>query len=128
MTRFTRITSNAAPAAIGTYSQAVQYNGLIFLSGQIPLNPDSMELVSDDFTDQIEQVFTNLLSVCQAAEGDLSHVLKLTIYLTDLSNFNIVNEVMAKFFRPPYPARAAVQVAALPKSAQVEIDGIMAQP
>ncbi|MDK1024046.1 MAG: Rid family detoxifying hydrolase [Gammaproteobacteria bacterium] len=128
MTRFTRITSNAAPAAIGTYSQAVQYNGLIFLSGQIPLNPDSMELVSDDFTDQIEQVFTNLLSVCQAAEGDLSHVLKLTIYLTDLSNFNIVNEVMAKFFRPPYPARAAVQVAALPRSAQVEIDGIMAQP
>lgn len=128
MTTFTTITSNAAPAAIGTYSQAVQHNGLIFLSGQIPLNPGSMELVSDNFTDQIEQVFANLLSVCQAAGGDFSHVLKLTIYLTDLSNFSIVNDVMAKYFQLPYPARAAVQVAALPRSAQVEIDGIMAQP
>jgi reactive intermediate/imine deaminase len=128
MTTFSPITSDAAPAAIGTYSQAVQHNGLIFLSGQIPLKPDSMELVSDNFADQIEQVFTNLLSVCQAAGGDLSHVLKLTIYLTDLSNFSIVNDVMAKYFQLPYPARAAVQVAALPRSAQVEIDGIMARP
>lgn len=128
MTRFTSITSEAAPSAIGTYSQAVKFNGLIFLSGQIPLDPDSMELVSDDFSDQMEQVFTNLLAVCQAVNGNLSHVLKLTIYLTDLSNFSIVNDVMAKFFQPPYPARAAVQVAALPRSAQVEVDGIMAQP
>ena len=128
MTTFSTITSNTAPAAIGTYSQAVQHSGLIFLSGQIPLDPDSMELVSDKFSDQIEQVFTNLLSVCQAAGGDFSHVLKLTIYMTDLSNFGIVNEVMAKHFQLPYPARAAVQVAALPRSAQVEIDGIMAQP
>lgn len=127
MSKFTTITSETAPAAIGTYSQAVQHNGLIYLSGQIPLDPDSMELVSTDFGVQIEQVFNNLLSVCQAAGGDLSHVLKLTIYLTDLSNFSTVNEVMAKFFQQPYPARAAVQVAALPKSAQVEIDGIMLQ-
>jgi reactive intermediate/imine deaminase len=128
MTTFTSISSSAAPAAIGTYSQAVQHSGLIFLSGQIPLDPDSMELVSDNFTDQIEQVFTNLLAICQAAGGDFSHVLKLTIYLTDLSNFSIVNDVMAKYFQHPYPARAAVQVAALPRTAQVEIEGIMAQP
>ena len=128
MATFTSISSSAAPAAIGTYSQAVQHNGLIFLSGQIPLDPDSMELVSDNFTDQIEQVFINLLAICQAAGGDFSHILKLTIYLTDLSNFSIVNDVMAKYFQHPYPARAAVQVAALPRTAQVEIDGIMAQP
>jgi reactive intermediate/imine deaminase len=128
MTTFTSISSGAAPAAIGTYSQAVQHSGLIFLSGQIPLDPDSMELVSDNFSDQIEQVFTNLQAVCQAAGGDFSNILKLTIYLTDLSNFSMVNYVMAKHFQHPYPARAAVQVAALPKSAQIEVEGIMAQP
>ena len=128
MTTFTSISSNTAPAAIGTYSQAVRHGGLIFLSGQIPLDPESMEIVSEDFADQLQQVFSNLLSVCEAAGGDFSHVLKLTVYLTDLSNFGIVNDVMAKYFQEPYPARAAVQVSALPRSAQVEIEGIMAQP
>jgi reactive intermediate/imine deaminase len=128
MTTFTTISSDSAPAAIGTYSQAVKHGDLIFLSGQIPLDPDSMDLVSDNFTAQIEQVFSNLSAVCQASGGNLSHVLKLTIYLTDLANFSIVNDVMAEHFQQPYPARAAVQVSALPRSAQVEIDGIMAVP
>ncbi len=128
MTIFAGLTSDSAPAAIGTYSQAVQHNGLIFLSGQIPLNPDTMELAAEDFEGQVVQVITNLSMVCQAAGGDLNHILKLTVYLTDLSNFGQVNDVMARFFQPPYPARAAVQVAALPRSAMIEIDGIMAQP
>jgi reactive intermediate/imine deaminase len=128
MTTFTTISSQNAPAAIGTYSQAVNYGGVVYLSGQIPLVPETMELVSDDFSEQINQVFSNLLAVCQAAGGDFNSILKLTIYLTDLANFSIVNEVMAKYFTAPYPARAAVQVSALPRSAQVEIDGIMASP
>lgn len=128
MVNFTAISSENAPAAIGTYSQAVNHNGVVYLSGQIPLDPDSMELVSDDFTAQIEQVFTNLLAVCNAAGGDFSDILKLTIYLTDLANFSIVNEVMSKYFQAPYPARAAVEVSALPRSAKVEIEGIMLEP
>ena len=122
------ITTTKAPAAIGTYSQAIQYGNLVFLSGQIPLHPDTMEIVSDEFSAQAEQVFTNLHAVCVAAGGDLSRVLKLTVYLADMADFPTVNEVMARHFDPPYPARAAIQVAALPRESRIEIDAIMAVP
>lgn len=124
----TPIHTESAPAAIGTYSQAVatSANKTIYLSGQIPLEATTMALVSDDFTAQVEQVFTNLRAVAQAAGGDLSDIVKLTIYLVDLATFQTVNEVMSRYFEQPYPARAAVQVSALPKQAAIEIDGIMA--
>lgn len=123
MTRTTISTPNA-PDAVGTYSQAVNVNGTVYLSGQIPLDPKTMEVVEGK-REQIDRVFSNLRAVAQAAGGDLSHIVKLTVYLTDLASFPLVNEVMGEHFSEPYPARAAVGVAALPKGAQVEIEGIM---
>lgn len=119
------IHTDQAPAAIGTYSQAVKVNNTIYLSGQIPLDPETMEIVSDDVAVQITQVFDNLTAVCEAAGGDLSSIVKLNIFLTDLSNFPIVNEIMGQYFAEPYPARAAIGVRALPKDSRVEMDGIM---
>lgn len=125
MTNKATIYSDQAPAAIGTYSQAIKTNNTVYLSGQIPLVPETMELVKGDFAVQAEQVFKNLQAVCRAADGDLQHIVKLNIYLTDMGNFPVVNQVMAKFFAEPFPARAAVGVAQLPKGALVEADGIM---
>ncbi len=122
------ISTDKAPAAIGTYSQAVKIGTTVYLSGQIPLVPETMELISEDFTAQAEQVFKNLTAVCEAAGGELQDMVKLQIYLTDLGEFAIVNEVMAKFFKEPYPARAAIGVKQLPKGAQIEIDGILELP
>jgi len=119
------ISTENAPAAIGTYSQAVKVNGTVYLSGQIPLVPATMEIVSEDFAAQVVQVFENLTAVCEAAGGSMSDIVKLNIFLTDLSNFATVNEVMAKYFEQPYPARAAIGVRALPKNVQVEMDGVM---
>ena len=120
------IHSEQAPAAIGTYSQAINASGLVFLSGQIPLDPATMDLVDGDFEARARQVFDNLQAVASAAGGSLDQVVKLTIYLTDLQNFATVNSVMEDYFRQPYPARAAVGVAALPKGADVEADAILA--
>ena len=119
------ISTEKAPAAIGTYSQAVKVNNTVYLSGQIPLDPETMEIVSDDIAAQISQVFDNLTAVCDAAGGDLSSIVKLNIFLTDLSNFPIVNEIMGQYFEEPYPARAAIGVRALPKGSKVEMDGIL---
>ena len=119
------IHTDSAPAAIGTYSQAVKVNNTVYLSGQLPLDPQTMELVSDDISDQISQVFRNLSAVCKASGGDLSNIVKLNIFLTDLSHFPIVNEIMGQYFNEPYPARAAIGVRALPKGSQVEMDGIL---
>ena len=119
------IHTDQAPAAIGTYSQAIKVNNTVYLSGQIPLDPETMEIVSDDVAIQITQVFDNLTAVCEAAGGDLSSIVKLNIFLTDLSNFPIVNEIMGQYFAEPYPARAAIGVRALPKDSRVEMDGIM---
>jgi reactive intermediate/imine deaminase len=119
------IHTDHAPAAIGTYSQAVKVNNTVYLSGQIPLDPETMELVSEDIAAQISQVFDNLTAVCKAAGGDLSNIVKLNIFLTDLGNFPVVNEIMAQRFQEPYPARAAIGVRALPKGAMVEMDGIV---
>ena len=118
------VSTNKAPKAIGTYSQAVKKNNLIFLSGQIPLHPETMELV-DGIETQIHQVFQNILAVIEAAEASVDDVVKLNIYLTDLTNFALVNEIMAKYFSEPYPARAAIGVASLPKGALVEADGFL---
>ena len=120
----TTISTSSAPSAIGTYSQAVNVNGTVYLSGQIALDPETMELVEGTRA-QIDRVFKNLSAVAQAAGGDLSNIVKLTVYLTDLADFPVVNEVMSEYFSEPYPARAAVGVAALPKGTQVEIEGIM---
>ena len=119
------IHSDSAPEAIGTYSQAVKCGNTIYLSGQIPLIPETMVLVEGDFAAQAEQVFKNLAAVCAAANGDLENIVKLNIYLTDLSNFPIVNAVMEKYFTAPFPARAAIGINELPKGALVEADGIM---
>ena len=121
------IHTDTAPAAIGTYSQAMVSSAAqtVYISGQIPLDPTTMDVVSDDFKPQAEQVFKNLAAICTAAEGSLSNCVKLTIYLTDLGNFADVNEVMASFFTAPYPARAAIEVSALPKGVSIEIDAIM---
>lgn len=118
------IQSDAAPAAIGTYSQAVKAGNTLYLSGQIPLDPHSMELVGGGIENQIKRVFENLKAVCEASGGSLQDIVKLNIFLTDLGNFAAVNEVMATYFQKPYPARAAIGVAALPKGAEVEMDGI----
>lgn len=120
------INTGEAPAAIGPYSQAVRSGGLIFLSGQIPLDPETMALVSDKIEDQTHQVFKNLQAVAKASESDLNNAVKLTIYLTDLAQFATVNEIMESYLEQPYPARATVEVSALPKGAQVEIDAILA--
>lgn len=119
------IHTEQAPQAIGTYSQAVKVDKTVYLSGQIPLIPESMELVGGDIAAQIRRVFDNLRAVAQAAEGDLKHVVKLNVFLTDLGNFPTVNEIMAEYFSQPYPARAAIGVAALPKGAAVEMDAVM---
>ncbi|MDP2716599.1 RidA family protein [Rheinheimera sp.] len=117
-----------APAAIGTYSQAVKIGTTVYLSGQIPLVPATMQLVSDDFAAQTHQVFKNLAAVCDAAGGSLNDMVKLNIFLTDLGQFATVNEIMSQYFAEPYPARAAVQVSALPRASQIEIDGVMEVP
>ncbi|MCW4630208.1 MULTISPECIES: RidA family protein [Marinomonas] len=114
-----------APAAIGPYSQAVRAGNTVYLSGQIPLVPETMEVISEDIVEQTTQVFKNLQAVCQAAGGSLENVVKFNIFMTDLSNFATVNEVMMQFVKQPYPARAAMGVRALPKGVQVEIEGIM---
>ena len=114
-----------APAAIGTYSQAIEVNDLVFLSGQIPLDPATMEVVDGDFEARARQVFDNLAAVAQAAGGTLHDVVKVTVFLTDLGNFATVNAVMEDYFDQPYPARAAVGVASLPKGADVEADAIL---
>ncbi|MBU2919337.1 MAG: reactive intermediate/imine deaminase [Psychrosphaera sp.] len=124
MTRIVISTENA-PAAIGTYNQAIKTGTTVYLSGQIPLIPETMEIISEDFTEQAEQVFKNLAAVCDAAGGSLANAVKLNIFLTDLGNFAKVNEIMAKYVSEPYPARAAVQVSALPKGVQIEIDGVL---
>ncbi len=119
------ISTNDAPEAIGTYSQAVKVGNTVYLSGQIPLVPETMELVEGDMRAQITRVFDNLTAVAKAAGGSLADISKLNIFLTDLSHFPLVNEVMAEYFSEPYPARAAVGVASLPKGALVEMDAIM---
>ncbi len=119
------IATDSAPGAIGTYSQAIEADGTLYLSGQIPLDPVSMELVKDDIRKEIQRVFDNLSAVAQAAGANLNDAVKLTVYLVDLSDFGAVNEVMATYFSEPYPARAAIQVAALPKGARVEVDAIL---
>lgn len=119
------INTENAPAAIGTYSQAVKVNNTVYLSGQIPLVPETMVIISDDISDQIEQVFKNLSAVCEEAGGNLNSIVKLNIYLTDLGHFAIVNEIMARHFNQPYPARAAIGISKLPKDSLVEMDGIM---
>ncbi len=119
------ISTNQAPQAIGTYSQAVKSGNRVYMSGQIPLMPETMEMVEGDIEAQIRRVFDNLQAVARAAGGDLEDVIKLNVYLTDLGHFPLVNQVMAEYFSEPYPARAAVGVAALPKDAAVEMDGVM---
>ena len=119
------IVTDQAPAAIGTYSQAGEIDGTVYLSGQIPLVPATMEIVEGDIRRQIQQVFDNLRAVACAAGGGLDDIVKLTVYLTDLADFGTVNEVMGEYFSPPFPARAAIQVAALPRGARVEVDAIM---
>ena len=119
------IQTNQAPQAIGTYSQAVKVDHTVYLSGQIPLVPETMTIIEGDIADQITQVFDNLKAVAEAAGGDLADIVKLNVFLTDLSNFPLVNEIMGHYFQEPYPARAAVGVAALPKDVAVEMDAIM---
>jgi len=119
------INTAAAPAAIGTYSQAVKVGDTVYLSGQIPLVPQTMQLVEGDMNAQIRQVFDNLQAVATAAGGGLADIVKLNIYLIDLGHFSLVNEVMAAYFQEPYPARAAIGVASLPKGAAIEADAVM---
>lgn len=119
------IHTDKAPRAIGTYSQAVKVDRTVYLSGQIPLVPETMTIIDGDISAQITQVFDNLNAVAEAAGGDLSDIVKLNVFLTDLSHFPIVNEIMGRYFQEPYPARAAIGVAALPKAAAVEMDAIM---
>ena len=119
------ISSELAPKAIGTYSQAIKINDTVFLSGQIPLEPKSMQLVSGPVEMHVNQVFHNLSAVCEASGGNLCDIVKLNIFLRDLQHFEIVNRIMAEHFDEPYPARAVVEVSALPRDAIIEMDGIM---
>ena len=119
------ISTPDAPAAIGTYSQAVRAGDTVYLSGQIPLDPKTMKIVDGDFEAQARRVFDNLRAVCRAAGGDFDRVVRITVYLTDLANFAKVNEVMATYFREPYPARAAIGVSQLPRGSLVEIDAVL---
>jgi reactive intermediate/imine deaminase len=119
------VQTDKAPEAIGTYSQAVKIDNTVYLSGQIPLDPATMELIDGDIEQQIRRVIDNLQAVTIAANGRLDDIVKLTVYLTDLVHFPIVNQIMTEYFNKPYPARAAVGVAALPKGAEVEIDAVM---
>lgn len=125
MTNKAVIHTDKAPAAIGTYSQAIKAGDTVYLSGQIPLDPATMALVKGGIAEQTEQVFRNLAAVCEAAGGELQDMVKLNIYLTDLGHFSTVNEVMARHFHQPYPARAAIGISALPRGAMVEMDGVM---
>lgn len=119
------ISTDQAPAAVGTYSQAVRHGDTVYLSGQIPIDPATQQLVTGDIADQIHRVFQNLRAVCQAAGSDLGGIVKLNVYMTDLGNFAAVNQVMAEYFEQPYPARAAVGVAALPLGAEVEMEAVL---
>ncbi len=119
------IQTEHAPAAIGTYSQAVKVGNTVYLSGQIPLDPVTSKLDNGSIESEIHRVFGNLKAVCQAAGGGLEHIAKLNVYLTDLSHFPTVNQIMAQYFKSPYPARAAVGVRELPRGARVEMDGVM---
>ena len=119
------ISTPNAPQAIGTYSQAVKCGNTVYVSGQIPLDPATANLVTDDMDKQIRRVFDNLLAIITAAGGNFSHVAKLNVFLTDLSHFALVNQIMSEYFTQPYPARAAIQVAALPKGAAVEMDCVV---
>ncbi len=123
----TIISTNKAPEAIGTYSQAVAVTAgsTVYLSGQIPLVPETMEMIEGDISAQIHQVFKNLNAVCTASNGNLNNIVKLNIFLTDLNHFPTVNEIMAQYFNTPYPARAAIGIKALPRGALVEMDGVM---
>ncbi|MBT5218174.1 MAG: RidA family protein [Woeseia sp.] len=120
------ISTDNAPSAIGTYSQAVRTGNLVFVSGQIPLNPQTMEIVDGDFEARARRVFDSLRAICEEAGGNLDQIVKLTIYLTDLGNFATVNSVMAEYFTAPFPARAALEVAGLPKGVDIEADAILA--
>lgn len=122
------IHTDKAPQAIGTYSQAVKSGTTVYLSGQIPLVPETMAMVSEDFAAQATQVFENLKAVCEAAGGSTNDLVKVNIFLIDLANFATVNEIMSRYFKQPYPARAAIGVKELPKGSQIEIDGIMELP
>ncbi|MFZ4077167.1 MAG: RidA family protein [Legionellaceae bacterium] len=119
------IHTDQAPAAIGTYSQAIRVGDTVYLSGQIPLDPTTMELCSDNIVLQIKQVFDNLSAVCEASGGTLADIVKLNVYLTDLLHFPSVNEAMTSYFQAPYPARAVIGVSALPRGSQVEVDAVM---
>ena len=119
------IHTDKAPQAIGTYSQAVRHQGLVFISGQIPLDPESMEIVTGGIEARIQRVFESLSAICNAAGGSLDDIVKLTVFLTDLGNFTQVNTIMGQYFSAPYPARAAVEVSALPKGVDVEMDAIL---
>ena len=122
------ILTELAPKAIGTYSQAVQAGQTVYLSGQIPLNPETMQLCDEDIKLQIAQVLENMSAVCEAAGGCLSHLVKISVYLIDLEHFHLVNEAMRRYFVEPFPARAVIGVSALPRGAKVEMDGIMVLP
>ncbi len=124
----TAITAPTAPAAIGTYSQAIKVGNTVYLSGQIPLIPQTLQLHTGSMEEQIQQVLQNLRAVAQAAGGDLQDIVKLTVYLTDLTHFPVVNEIMSRHFQPPYPARAVVGVASLPKGANIEMEAILQLP
>jgi len=119
------IETNKAPQAIGTYSQAIKVENTVYLSGQIPLIPETMEIAEGDISDHIKQVFDNLNAVAEAAGGNFHDIVKLNVFLTDLSNFPVVNEIMSHYFTQPYPARAVVGVASLPKGVGIEMDAIM---
>ncbi len=120
------ISTDKAPQAIGTYSQAVKIDSTVYISGQIPLVPETMEMIDGEFAEHVRQVFKNLAAITEAAGGNINDCAKVNIFLTDLNNFTTVNEVMAEFFTQPYPARAAIEVSALPKGAVVEADAVMA--
>jgi reactive intermediate/imine deaminase len=124
----TTIHTDKAPQAIGTYSQAVNHQGTVFISGQIPLDPETMEMVTGGIDAQIHRVFKNLSAICTAAGGSLDDIVKLTVFLTDMVNFPQVNAIMEQYFTAPYPARAAIGVAALPKDSKVEMDAILGSP
>jgi reactive intermediate/imine deaminase len=125
MTERTIVSTENAPSAIGPYSQAVTVGNTTYLSGQIPLNPETMKVETTDFAEQADQVFRNIKAVTEAAGGSVKDIVKLNIYLTDLSNFALVNEVMVRYFEAPFPARAAIGVASLPLGVQVEVEGVM---
>jgi reactive intermediate/imine deaminase len=122
------IHTKLAPEAIGTYSQAIKCGDTVYLSGQIPLDPETMQICSQDIKLQITQVLENLSAVCEAAGGSLAHIAKLNVFLTDLTHFPLINEAMSRYFVAPYPARAAIQVSALPRGSMVEMDGVMVLP